>query len=106
MKLKEAIAAGKIELSDTYKNEASGTQELFFDAPKELLGDRYPNAVMADIRVEFPLDDPSGEAASIEFSPVDDDGDDGYVSTDWNPAELFDPDLSVEDINKLIAMAN
>lgn len=90
----------RIEFDEAWNKEDNETV-LFFIAPKEMLYGDYPEAVSAEISIEFPTDLAEAEYATVEISPtryVEED--DGYEDYDW--CELILPD---EEINALIEMA-
>lgn len=103
MNIKDAIKDGKVVLSDEYASHVTKTQHFFFDAPKEVLGDRYPDAIAADISVELPGGHCSAEDAIVLISPVKE-TEDGPLSFDWNDAYDIDQTLELSDVAKLIAI--
>lgn len=92
--------AKKVILEDRYKSNEYETMTLYFIAPKEWLDGFYPDAVHAEISVEYPLNCPEASAATVMVSPTRDLGEDGYEDYDWNDLEL-----SPSDIETLIGMA-
>lgn len=89
-----------IEFDEAWNKEDNETA-LFFTVPKEILCGNYPDAVSAEISIEFPTDLAEAEYATVEISPtryVEED--DGYEDYDW--CELI---LSDEEINALIELA-
>lgn len=92
--------AKKVTLEDWYKNDEYETMTLYFEAPKEWLNGLYPDAVSAEISVEYPLKYPEASEATVMISPTRDLGEDGYEDYDWNDLELPLP-----DIEALIGMA-
>lgn len=90
----------KVILEDCYKSDDYETMTLYFIAPKEWLEDIYPDAVHAEISVEYPLNHKEASSATVMISPTRDLGDAGYVDYDWNDLEL-----PLSDIDALIGMA-
>lgn len=96
---KELLAQAKF--SDMHDNAELGTRTLYFDASKELVTHRYPNAESTDISVEFPLDEPEAYNAQVMFGPVRAyPGGSGFETYDWDTVYLPD-----EDIKALMDMA-
>ena len=90
----------RIEFDEAWNKEDNETV-LYFIAPTEMLYGDYPEAVSAEISVEFPTDLAEAEYATVEISPtryVEED--DGYEDYDWR--EIIIPD---EEINALIELA-
>lgn len=89
------------KFSDSHNSAEYGTRTLYFDAPKELVIDRYPDAEAADISIEFPLNEQEAYAAQVMFGPVKSypDGS-GFETYDWDNV-----DLPCEDIEMLMDMA-
>ena len=48
----------QVYLEEVYDNTEYGTTTLYFIAPKDLLGDSYPEAIHSEISLEFPTDNP------------------------------------------------
>lgn len=77
----------QIVFDERYDDEESETTTLYFIAPKEILseyGFEYPEAVSAEISLEFPIDVLVAEHAYEQISPTDANGSD----YDWNDIEL------------------
>lgn len=90
----------QIEFDERYDDEEYGTTTLYFVAPKELLSDKYPEAVSVEICVECPTAHIDACHAGVGFSPTKYvEEDDCYVDFDW-----FDLDLPNEEIEALIAL--
>ena len=99
LKIDDYIA--HIELEDKYVSDTYGTTTLYFSAPKELLNSEYPEAVSAEISVEFPTDHPEACLAGVEISPTEyDEEGDAYTDYEW-----LSVDMAYEDIERLMNMA-
>lgn len=89
-----------IKFDERYRSEEYGTTTLYFSAPKEmlkmLLAKDYPDAIAMEISIEFPSNHIGADQADVCISPTNTDGED----YDWN-----DIDLSYDDIDKLILLA-
>lgn len=100
MKIDDIVS--KIKFEDRFECAEYGTTTLYFIAPKELLCGRYPEAISAEISIEFPTNIPEARYAGVSLSPTKYDAEnDSYTDYDW-----FDVDLSYEDIEKLMDLAN
>ena len=86
----------RIRFDERYDSEAYGTTILYFIAPKELLNDDYPEAVSAEICIEYPTERIDPAYAAVGISPTDEDGSD----YDW-----CDFDLPYDEIEELIRLA-
>ena len=91
-----------VEFEERYDNEELGTTTLYFIAPKEWLGNSYPEAVHAEISVEYPFCSSSPEAnnVSVMMSPTRKDEEENSEDYDW-----FDIDLSFSDIELLLNLS-
>lgn len=88
----------QIEFEDIYVCREYENTTLYFNAPKEMLDGKYPEAVGMKISVEFPTDYPEASEAIVQCSPVDyDEETDSYTDYDW-----FVVDMSYSDIEKLL----
>ena len=90
----------KIKFDEGWNKEDNETT-LYFIAPKEMLSDDYPEAVSAEIMIEFPTDNAKAEYACASISPtryVEEY--DGYEDYDW-----CDIMMSDKYINELIELA-
>lgn len=90
----------RIEFDEGWNKEDNETV-LYFIAPKEMLVGDYPEAISAEISLEFPTDCAKADYVGAYISPtryVEED--DGYEDYDWC-------DLSLSDayINELIELA-
>ena len=91
----------RIEFDEKYIDEEYGTTTLYFIAPKEMLNGKYPEAESMEISIEYPTDHFEACYASVEFSPTKyDEENDCYTDYEW-----FDVDMSYEDIEALIELA-
>lgn len=91
----------RVEFEDRFDNEEYNTTTLYFIAPKEWLNDLYPEAIHAEISVEYPFGfTPDAKFASVMMSPTRADENGNSEDYDW-----FDVDLSLSDIEALISLA-
>ena len=99
MEIKPYIS--QIELCGWHVNTDYNTITLCFEAPKEMLNGKYPEAEFMTISIEFPIDHYDARYSSVRCSPTRYyPEDDAYSDYDW-----FDVDMSYEDIEKLFYMA-
>ena len=89
----------KVMYEDSWKGEVYHC--IYFIAPKEWLGDRYPEAISAEIYMAFPLDNCKAEFASVMMSPTKQDESGNMEDYDW-----FDISLDISEINALMKLAN
>ena len=88
-----------IIFEEKHINQEFGTTTYYFVAPKEMLLGKYPEAIAMEIAIEVLT---NHENASVQFSPTKYDKEtDGFVDYNW-----FDGNLSYEEINELLALAN
>ncbi|WP_191344206.1 hypothetical protein [Anaerotignum lactatifermentans] len=80
----------QVYLEEVYDNTEYGTTTLYFIAPKDLLGDSYPEAIHSEISLEFPTDNPEARFASAMISPTRE-TENGYEDYDWRSIELEYP---------------
>lgn len=78
----------KLEFEERVDNEFLGTTTLYFIGPKDLIGDKYPEAESTEIMVEFRTGNPRGQYPEIMISPTKD-----GMDYDWNYAYIDDPDV-------------
>ena len=91
----------RIKFEERYDSEDYDTTTLYFVAPKEMLGEKYPTAVHAEISVEFPMERIDPYCASVEISPTGYcNEEDGYFDYDW-----VDISLPYDEIEALIELA-
>jgi hypothetical protein len=95
------VDISKIKYEDRYECEEYNTTTLYFIAPKELLNDKYPEAVHSEISVEYPTHKPEACASRVMITPTRKCGDNDYEDYDW-----FDIDLPLEHIEALINLGN
>lgn len=96
----ENFDVSKVVFEDRYTNDGWGTTTLYFIAPKEWLGDRWSEAVHAEISLEFPLAHQEPAYTTAMISPTMKVDDDCYSDYDW-----VDLELSYEDIDRLMNLA-
>lgn len=85
----------EIEFEERYDNEEYGTTTLYFIAPKEILGDKYPEAEHATISIEFDFTSMNPRDPSVMVSPTKD-----GLDYNWQDVNHLDPDI----LEKLIHM--
>lgn len=91
----------RIKFENSYINEEYDTITLYFEAPKEMLDGKYPEAESMEISIECPKEYIDARYASVMFSPtryVEEF--ESYTDYDW-----FDVDMSYEEIEELIKLA-
>lgn len=90
-----------VKFEERFDSEEYNSSTLYFIAPKEWLGDSYPEAVHSEISVEYPFDFiPEANTATVMMSPTIVDEDGNSEDYDW-----FDIDLSFSDIEALLSLA-
>lgn len=91
----------RIKFEERYDSGDYGTTTLYFIAPKEMLDGKYPEAVHAEISVEFPMEHIEPAYASVAISPTAYfSEEDGYSDYDW-----VDISLPYDEIEALIELA-
>lgn len=90
------IDISKLEFEERVDSEVYGTTTLYFIGPKELLGDEYPEAESAEIRVEFDTNNllDSDFYPTTMISPTKD-----GLDYDWNDLYIDDAAVVRELIN-------
>lgn len=73
----------KVKFEERFINDELETVTLYFIAPKEWLGDLFPEAVHATISVEYPIAHPEASYASVMISPTKEDADGGFEDYEW-----------------------
>lgn len=86
----------EIEFEESYVDEYYETITLYFIGPKEMIARNYPEAESTEILVEFPINSPHSEHATVMISPTKDGSD-----YDWSNICLPE-----DEIDKLIKYAN
>lgn len=86
----------RIKFDEKVKSSEYKTTTLYFTAPKELLNKKYPDAESTEISIEFPTAYPDANHATVMASPTKD-----GLDYEW-----FDLEMTNEDINALIALAD
>jgi len=89
-----------VQFEERHVNLERGTTTLYFIAPKEWLGNQYPEAIHSEISVEFPIIAPNSRLASTSMSPTRLTEDGGSEDYDW-----FDIDLGFEMVEALMQLA-
>lgn len=87
----------RIAFDERYDSDVYNTTTLYFTAPRAMLGSKYPEAVSAEISIEFPGDYPLYREASVMISPTNAEGSD-YDWCEWPiDAEFFDKLMRLSD---------
>lgn len=73
----------KVKFEERFVNDELETVTLYFIAPKEWLGDLFPEAVHATISVEYPIAHPEARYASVMISPTKENSDGGFEDYVW-----------------------
>lgn len=88
------------EFDEKYDSNAYQTTTLYFTASKKLLEflpKEYPDAVSAEISVEFPSENPEANASYVTISPTNDMGED-FDWSDFNiPLEYIEILLEIAE---------
>lgn len=91
----------RIKFDEKYIDEKNATITFYFIAPKDILGDKYPEAEHAEISVECPVEYLGAREASVMLSPTKYiKEEDAYLDYDW-----FDFTLPYEEVEELIDLA-
>lgn len=90
----------KVKFEERFVNDELETVTLYFIAPKEWLGNLFPEAVHAEISVEYPIAHPEARYASIMISPTKEDKDGCFEDYEW-----CDLTASPEEIESLMILA-
>lgn len=92
------IIDNKFQFEDRYDSELYETTTFYIIAPKEILGDKYPDAEFATLSIEVPTERMFDYNATVMVSPTKyDEQEEGYMDYDW-----CDLELPLEDIRKLL----
>ncbi len=90
----------KVMFEEQYKSNEHETVTLYFFAPKEWLGGSYPNAISAEISVEYPVTHPEAIYATVMMSPTRVTENDSVEDYDW-----YDIVLLPTEIEQLMDLA-
>lgn len=90
----------EVKFEERFVNDELETVTLYFIAPKEWLGNLFPEAVHAEISVEYPIAHPEARYASIMISPTKEDEDGCFEDYEW-----CDLTASPEEIESLMILA-
>lgn len=90
----------EVKFEERFVNDELETVTLYFIAPKEWLGNLFPEAVHAEISVEYPITHPEARYASIMISPTKEDEDGCFEDYEW-----CDLTASLEEIESLMILA-
>ena len=91
----------KVMFDEQYKSNEHETVTLYFFAPKEWLGGRYPEAISAEISVEYPIAHPEAIYATVMMSPTRVNENDGVEDYDW-----YDIVLLPSEVEQLMDLAS
>ena len=73
----------EVKFEERFVNDELETVTLYFIAPKEWLGNLFPEAVHAEISVEYPIAHQEARYASIMISPTKEDEDGCFEDYEW-----------------------
>lgn len=90
----------KVKFDERYENDEYKTVTLYFIAPKEWLNGVFPEAIQAEISIEYPVEHPEAEYASAMMSPTCKDENGNFEDYDW-----FDIELTPSEIEAMINLA-
>ena len=90
----------RIKYDEAYIDDEEETVTFYYVAPKEFLLGDYPEAVSAEISVEFPTNHIEARYADVSISPIKVESDGGLSYYDW-----YDISLPYEEIEELISLA-
>lgn len=90
----------EVKFEERFVNDELETVTLYFIAPKEWLGNLFPEAVHAEISVEYPIAHPEARYASIMISPTKEDEDGCFEDYEW-----CDLTASPKEIEALMILA-
>lgn len=92
-----SIDISKLKVETIHSSQALGTTTVFFEGPKEMLNDKYPEADSASILMEFRTDKPHSQYPALLISPTKNGSD-----YDWNDLYIDDFD-AVQKLFELIS---
>lgn len=81
----------KVMFDEQYKSDEYETVTLYFFAPKEWLGGLYPEAISAEISVEYPVAHPEAIYATVMMSPTRVTDNNSVEDYDWYDIVLTEP---------------
>lgn len=90
----------KVMFDEQYKSDEYETVTLYFFAPKEWLGGLYPEAISAEISVEYPVAHPEAIYATVMMSPTRVTDNNSVEDYDW-----YDIVLLPTEIEQLMDLA-
>lgn len=90
----------KVMFDERYENKEYETVTLYFFAPKEWLGGLYPEAISAEISVEYPAAHPEANYATVMMSPTRVNKNNSAEDYDW-----YDIVLLPSNVEQLIDLA-
>ena len=96
-----AFDVTKVVFDEKYESPEYGTETLYFIAPREWLGDQFPEAVSAGISVEYPVSHPDANYATVMMSPTAIAGDGTTLEYSWY--EIY---LPTSEVEQLMALAD
>lgn len=90
----------KVMFDEQYKSDEYETVTLYFFAPKEWLGGLYPEAISAEISVEYPVAHPEAIYGTVMMSPTRVTDNNSVEDYDW-----YDIVLLPTEIEQLMDLA-
>lgn len=92
----------RIKFEERSDSTVRNITNLYFIAPKEMLGNKYPEAESMEICITVPSDSLAANSAFVTCSPTKfDDKLQCHVDYDWSDIEM-----SMEDITELLLLAH
>lgn len=80
----------KVTFEELYENKEYETVTLYFFAPKEWLGELHPEAISAEISVEYPIAHPEAIYATVMMSPTrENEENDSIEDYDWHDVVIL-----------------
>lgn len=83
----------KITFDERLESDEYETVTLYFEAPKQWLEDKYPEAARCEISVEYPTCHPEASFASVMISPTKVDECGNAEDYDWRCCRLTSSEI-------------
>lgn len=90
---KFAFDINKVTFDECWKSDERETVTLYFEAPKQWLEDKYPEAARCEISVEYPTCHPEASFASVMISPTKVDESGNAEDYDWRDCRLANSEI-------------
>lgn len=90
---KFAFDINKVAFDECWKSDEYETVTLYFEAPKQWLEDKYPEAARCEISVEYPTSHPEASFASVMISPTKVDESGNAEDYDWRDCRLTNSEI-------------